>query len=410
MFRKTLLDNGIPLLMERIRGVRSVCLGIWVKVGSRYEARQRNGISHFVEHMLFKGTKRRTQKEIAFEIDSLGGDLNAFTSKETTTFYIKVLDDYIERGLELLMDIFLNSSLPEEEIRKEKAIIIEEIKMVEDTPDDYVHDLFNEHVWGREGLGLSILGTKRTAGSLSREDLIEHIQRYYRADNIVISCTGNIDFQALERTINGYTAGLGGSNHPQGSTGQRFRYGTRVLSKEHAEVHLCMGAEGIPQGSPERYAMLLLNSIVGSGVSSRLFQKVREQRGLAYSVYSFISSYVDTGVFGVYVGTGRRKYRQVIDLVMKELRTLKDTLSEDELSRAKKQLKGNMVLALESTLGRMNNIARQEIYHGRYFSPAEIMREIERVSLSEVRALAERLLCRERFALTILGPVDRTEV
>ncbi len=410
MFRRDYLDNGIPVLMERIRGVRSVCLGIWVKVGSRYETRQTNGISHFLEHMFFKGTSRRSQKEIAVEIDSLGGDLNAYTSKETTTFYIKLLDDYIDKGIELLMDVFLNPRIPEEEIEKEKGIVIEEIKMVEDTPDDYIHDLFSEYAWNRTGLGLGILGTRKTVRSFTRKSLLEHIRRYYTVDNIVISSAGNIEHEEVLGTLNSHIGSVSRSSDTPALTRPTFHHGTKVVQKDCAEVHLCIGTEGIAQGSPERYAMLLMNTVVGAGVSSRLFQQIREERGLAYSVYSYISSYHDSGLFSVYAGTGRKKYRQVIDLVRDELVNLKDTLTEDELTRAKKQLKGNMVLALESTSGRMNNLARQEIYYGKYISPSDIIRAIDRVRLSEVRGLADRLFSDGKFALAVLGPVKSASI
>ncbi len=410
MFKKEYLDNKIPVLLERIKGVRSVCLGIWVKVGSRYETRQTNGISHFLEHMLFKGTKRRSQKEIAVEIDSLGGDLNAYTSKETTTFYIKLLDDYLEKGTDLLMDIFLHSRLPEDEIEKEKGIVIEEIKMVEDTPDDYIHDLFSEHVWKREGLGLGILGTKKTVRSFTKKDLVEHIKKHYTINNIVISCAGNIEHEEVLKGLNSSIGTISNNSQPHACSKPEFHHGTKVVTKECAEVHLCIGAEGIAQGSPERYAMLLLNTVIGAGVSSRLFQEIREQRGLAYSVYSFTSSYHDSGLFGVYVGTGRKKYQQVIDIIRDELVAFKDTVSEDELTRAKKQLKGNLVLALESTSGRMNNLARQEIYYGKYISPSEIMKAIDGVRFSEVRELSDRLFTDRKFALTVLGPVRNASI
>ncbi len=410
MFRKEYLDNKIPVLLERIKGVRSVCLGIWVKVGSRHETKQKNGISHFLEHMLFKGTKSRSQKEIAVEIDSLGGDLNAYTSKETTTFYIKLLDDYLEKGIDLLMDIFLNSRLPEDEIEKEKGIVIEEIKMVEDMPDDYIHDLFSEYVWNREGIGLGILGTKKTVRSFTKKDLLEHIRKHYTINNIVISCAGNIEHEEVLKGLNSSIGTINNNSQPSTYSKPKFHHGTKVVSKDCAEVHLCIGTEGIDQGSPERYAMLLMNTVIGAGVSSRLFQEIREQRGLAYSVYSFTSSYHDCGLFGVYVGTGRKKYQQVIDIIKEELITFKDTVSEDELTRAKKQLKGNLVLALESTSGRMNNLARQEIYYGKYISPSEIMKAIDGVRFSEVRELSDRLFTDGKFALTVLGPVKNAAI
>ncbi len=405
MFQKEYLNNNIPLVMERITGVRSITLGIWVKVGSRFENAPESGLSHFLEHMFFKGTEKRSQKEIAFEIDSLGGDLNAFTSKETTTFYIKVLDEYLDRGMELLSDIFLNSVFPEEEIEKEKGVILEEIRMSEDTPDDYVHDLFSEYIWGGRGLGQRILGSYETVRSFKRENLIEYIHKHYRTDNIVVSCAGNIDYKAVQDGLNETIGRLNRDSTALSFEKPTFHSGVRVVQRDHAEVHICMGVEGVPQNSPDRYAMLLLNTIMGMGVSSRLFQEIREERGLAYSVYSFASSYIDTGVFGVYVGTSPEKYREVIELVKKQFDTFRDTVTEEELTRAKRQLRGNIILALESTSGRMSNIARQEIYYGRYYSPSEIIKTIDSVSLSDIKALSERLFTDRPTALTMLGPV-----
>jgi predicted Zn-dependent peptidase len=401
-----MLESGAPLVTERIEGVRSVSFGIWVKAGARFETPQNKGISHFLEHMSFKGTARRTQKQIAFEIDSLGGDLNAFTSKESTVFYVKVLDEYIDRGIDLLIDIFLNSSLPPEEIEKEKGIVSEEIRMIEDTPDDYVHDLFNEFVWGENGLGYNILGSEETVNSFNRTDLIDYRKRFYRLSNVVFSVAGNIDsghiYGLLESLLPGEERGLSSVSMER----PVFRRGVKVVTKDHAEVHLCMGVEGIAQNSPDRYAMLLLNTIMGSGVSSRLFQEIRETRGLAYTVYSYLTSYHDTGLFGVYVGTSERNYREVVELVRQEFRSFRDTLTEDELQRAKTHLRGNIILALESTSGRMNNIARQEIYYGRYFSPSEILSAIDGVTLQEMKGLAERLFTDDGLATVLLGPVS----
>lgn len=406
LFKRLMLESGAPLVTERIEGVRSVSFGIWVKAGARFETPRNKGISHFLEHMSFKGTAKRSQKQIAFEIDSLGGDLNAFTSKESTVFYVKVLDEYIDRGVELLIDIFLNSSFPPEEIEKEKGIVSEEIKMIEDTPDDYVHDLFNEFVWGESGLGYNILGSEETVNSFTRTDLIDYRKRFYRLSNVVFSVAGNIDSGQISGLLEGLLPGEKGEPSPVALERPAFRKGVKVVTKDHAEVHLCMGVEGIAQSSPDRYAMLLLNTIMGSGVSSRLFQEIRETRGLAYTVYSYLTSYYDTGLFGVYVGTSEKNYREVMDLVRKEFVSFSETLTEDELRRAKTHLRGNIILALESTSGRMNNIARQEIYYGRYFSPSEILSAIDSVTLQEMKDLAGRLLTDDGIATVLLGPVS----
>ncbi|HUO77665.1 MAG TPA: pitrilysin family protein [Thermodesulfovibrionales bacterium] len=410
MFKKYRLDNGIPLVTERIRNVHSVALGIWVKVGSRYELPEKNGISHFLEHMFFKGTRKRTAKDIAVDIDSIGGDLNAFTSRETTTFYVKVLDEHLHRGIDLLTDIFLHSTFPETDMEKEKSIIKEEIKMVEDTPDDYIHDLFYLSVWGEEGIGQPILGRRDTIKSFASEDLMSHVRRYYGTKDTVIACAGNFEPEKLLHELNHILGGLRRGSEPKTGNAPLFKPVTKVYSKDLSEVHSCIGVKGIAQGSGERYALYLLNAILGAGVSSRLFQEVREKRGLAYSIYSFIASYFDTGIWGVYAGSAKKRVSEVIEIIVKEMRELKDTITHDEFTRAKDQLKGNLVLGLESTNNRMQNIARQEIYHERYFSPEEIIREIDAVTLREVKELSEKLIGQGSIALTVLGPVQPSQL
>ena len=410
MFKKEHLINGVPVVMEPLKNMRSVVLGIWVKVGSRYEPIEKNGISHFLEHMFFKGTKKRSAKEIAFEIDSLGGELNAFTSRETTTFYIKVLDDFLEKGLELLTDIFLNSTFPDEDIEKEKKIIKEEIKMVEDTPDDYIHDLSNQTVWGSSGLGQSVLGKRETIKSFTRNDLIAHIKKYYGTKDMVLSCAGNFDTDHLLSLLNKNLGHLRRGSEPDRGAPPEFQSKVEIFSKKLAEAHVCLAIKGIPQASRERYCLFTLNTILGAGVSSRLFQEVREKRGLAYAIYSFVASYLDTGLWGVYAGVSRKKVREVIELILEEIHGLKDTLSEEELERAKNQLKGNIILGLESSSSRMNNIARQEIYYGRNFSPKEIMGEIDSITLGQIRELAERTIKKESFSLTVHGPIHEEDL
>jgi predicted Zn-dependent peptidase len=391
--------------MEPLKNMRSVAIGIWVKVGSRNEALDENGISHFLEHMFFKGTHKRTAKDIAIEIDSLGGELNAFTSKENTAFYVKILDEYIEKGVELLSDIFLHSTFPEEDIEKEKRIIKEEIKMVEDTPDDYVHDLFNQTIWGDTGLGQSVLGRRETVKSFIRDDLITHIKKYYGIKDVIIACAGNFEPESLLDILNKNLGSLRRGSEPVKDTHPLFNSRVEVFHKELSEAHVCMGVEGIPQASEERYSLSVLNTILGAGVSSRLFQEIREKRGLTYSIYSFVSSYFDTGIWGIYAGVGRKRVRELVELILEEANNLKDTLTEVELERAKNHLKGNIVLGLESTGSRMNNIARQEIYYGRYYSPKEVMKEIDSIKLSQIKDLAEGLLKREGFSITVYGSV-----
>lgn len=410
MYKKYHLDNGIPLVAERIRNMHSVALGIWIKVGSRYEQPEKNGISHFLEHMFFKGTKKRTARDIAIDIDSVGGDLNAFTSRESTTFYVKALDEHIDKGMDLLTDIFLHSTFPDDDIEKEKRVIKEEIKMVEDTPDDYIHDLFYHSVWGHEGIGQPILGRRETIKSFTRDDLIGHIKKYYGTKDTVIACAGNFDPDKLIHDLNHIMGGLRRGSEPKKGDTPEFRPDVSVHTKDLSEVHICIGVKGLPQASPDRYVLYLLNAIIGAGVSSRLFQEVREKRGLAYSIYSFIAPYIDTGVWAVYAGTAKKRAAEVIELIVKEVKEIRDTVTPNELQRAKNQLKGNLMLGLESTNNRMQNIARQEIYYGRYFSPEEITKEIDAVTMGQIRELSEVLFKGNAIALTALGPLQHSQL
>jgi len=409
MFKKTYLENGIPVVMEQVKDVRSAALGVWVKVGSRNEPQEKNGISHFLEHVFFKGTQKRSARDIAVDADSIGCDLNAFTSRESTTFYIKVLDEYFDKGIELLSDIFLHSTFPEEDAEKEKGIIKEEIKMVEDTPDDYIHDLFNQTVWGSGGIGQPILGRRETIKSFRREDLVGHTKKHYGTKGIVISCAGNFETERLLDALNHNFSSLGKGAEPVNEKQPLFNSKIKIYSKELSEVHLCLGVEGLPQASKDRYVLFILNTILGGGVSSMLFQEIREKRGLVYSIYSYISSYADTGALAVYAGTGKKKVLQVIELVLKELRGLAETLSGIDVERAKAQIKGNLIFGLESTSGRMQSIARQEIYYGRYYSPSETIKDINSISLAQVKELAENLLSKSEVALTALGPVGEND-
>ncbi len=407
MFKKEHLENGIPVVMEPISGVRSVAVGVWVKVGSRYETHEESGISHFLEHMFFKGTKKRTTKDISVDIDSLGGDLNAFTSRENTAFYIKVLDEHVNKGVDLLSDIFVNSVFPEDELEKEKKIIKEEIKMVEDTPDDYIHDLFSLTVWGQEGIGQPILGRRETVASFTRDHVVSHIKKYYGTKDIVISCAGNFNRDETIALLNRRFGGLRQGSTPKKGIEPVFQRSVKVYSKEMSEAHICIGVPGVSQVSEERYAFFVLNTILGAGVSSRLFQEIRERRGLAYSVYSFTSSYQDAGLWGVYAGVSKKRIREVAELIIAEMRDFSHTLTDVELQRAKNHLKGSLILGLESTNSRMNNLARQEIYFGRYISPEEVLKSVDLVNMKQIRDLSERLISNDMFAVTALGPLQK---
>jgi len=410
MYKKIYLENNIPVVMESIEDTCSVCMGIWVKVGSRNESPDENGVSHFLEHMFFKGTRERDAKAIATEIDSIGGELNAFTSSETTTFYVKVIDDYMDGGIDLLTDIFLNSTFPEAEIIKEKRVIAEEIKMIEDTPSDYVHELFYKNIWGERGLGLPVMGSLETIKGFTREGILKHIDNFYRPENIIIACAGKLNEDLIIERMNETIGRMQDEQMPDTHLSSKFNGGLHIVTKRLSESHICLGLEGLPFKSEQRYAMLILNTLFGSGYSSRLFQKVREEKGLAYSIYSYHQSFFDTGLWGVYVGTDKKNLTEVIDIVMSELRGLPDSISVDEVQRAKGQLKGNLILALESTSSRMTNLARQEIYLGQYLPPKEIIKAVEEVTLEEVKDLSRRLIDNTPLALTIYGPVKDGDI
>lgn len=410
MVKKVSLDNNIPVLMETAREVRSLCIGIWVKVGSRDEVAARNGISHFLEHMFFKGTLSRSAEGIAMEIDSLGGELNAYTSSEYTLFYIKVLDEYMKKAVDLLTDIFMNSTFPGEDMEKEKSIINDEINMVEDNPSDYIHDLFSRNIWGEEGLGQSVLGKKEIIEAFKRDDLIGHINNYYGTENIIVSCSGNFVEDELVEYLNSTIGRLVRKGKRKEEAVPSFIKSIDIVHKELSEAHLCLGLRGLPYNSEERYTMHLLNTIMGSGFSSRLFQNVREKRGLVYSIYSFHVSYVDTGFWAVYAGSDRKHVAEVLNITIDEIMNISGTVTEDELQRAKAQLKGNLILALESTSNKMTNIAKQEIYYGRYYSPEEIMKMVESITLGNIRDLAGRLIDNNPFALTLYGPVKESDL
>jgi predicted Zn-dependent peptidase len=409
MVIKRFLENGIPVVMEQVKTSCSFIAGIWVQVGARYEQPDKNGISHFLEHMFFKGTKKRTATDIAIDIDSIAGDLNAFTSRENTAFYVKVLDEYHARGIEILTDIFLHSTFPEDEVEKEKGVIREEIKMVEDTPDDHIHDLFSRSIWGETGLGQPVLGTRDTVKSFKRDDLISHVRKYYGTADTVVSCAGNFEPEEVLALLNKHLGSLRRGSEPEHFPAPAFSGKLAVFPKTLSEAHLCIGIPGLPYASEERYALSLLNTILGSSVSSRLFQEIREKKGYAYSIYSFLSSYLDTGFWAVYAGTGKKRAHIVAELIIKEMRGLCETMTETELRRSKDQLKGNLILALESTSSKMQSNARQEIYYGRYLTTQEIMGEIEAVSLKHLKDLACRLINSGPMSLTALGPVKEED-
>jgi predicted Zn-dependent peptidase len=402
---KTLLDNGIRIITEEIGHVRSVSIGVWVEGGSRHESGLTNGAAHFIEHMLFKGTERRSAFDIASAIDSVGGVMNAATGKEQTSFYIKIPDYHLALAVDLLADIFTGSRFDEAEIGRERSVILQEIRMVEDTPDDLIHDLFEGMFWRDHPLGLPVLGTKESVAAFGREDLLAFFQSRYRGNRLVIAAAGHLDHdefvEAIRRSFGSIAVSSAGGPEMTPET----KPGKQLVRKDLE--HLIIGAPAPSAVSPERHAGFLLNAVLGGSMSSWLFQEIREKRGLAYAIYSYLNTYGDTGLFGVYIGTGSEKVGEVLGLVREGMnRFSSELLSEGELRSAKELLKGNYLLGMESTDNRMTGLARNEIYFGRQVTPEEVIARIDAVDREAIRSLAERIFRSDALTVAAIGPVS----
>ncbi|HEY2859577.1 MAG TPA: pitrilysin family protein [Terracidiphilus sp.] len=406
--RRTVLPNGLVVLTERMEHLRSVAMGVWIKSGSRGEAAEINGISHFVEHMVFKGTRNRSAQHIAREMDSIGGNLDAFTGKETICFNVKSLADHVPIALDVLADLVLNPVFASSDIERERGVILEEIKIDEDNPDVLVHELFTQSFWKDHPLGKPILGTTQTVARLDQPKLLDYHTGRFHAGNMVFSAAGNLEHdEFVEAVAQKFALGPGGpplTELPAPIASARIQLKNK---KALEQVQICLGVPSPPITDESRYATLILNTVLGGGMSSRLFQTIREERGMAYSVFSDISPYRDTGTLCVYAGTSAGKALECIDLIMIEFRRMKEELLPDEeLTRAKDQLKGNILMGLESSNSRMANIARQEIYFGQFFSADEIIAKIDDVQPEQIQAMAQRLFDPDRIAVTLLGRLD----
>jgi predicted Zn-dependent peptidase len=411
MYRKDTLENGIRVVSETLPKSRSVSIGVWVKVGSRHEPPEIGGVSHFIEHMFFKGTEKRSAKDIAIEMDSLGGEYNAFTSQETTTYYAKVVDEHLPVAIDILSDILLGSKFDPVEMEKERKVILEEIKGVEDTPDDYIHELFTNTVWPDNSLGRPILGTKETIKGLKHQDILAYIDNYYSPKEIVISVAGNFEHARLIDLLNAQFGKLARAAVPKREDTPAFMRDIVVKKKQLEQAQLCMGCKGLYNTHEDRYVISALNTVLGYSMSSRLFQEVREQHALAYSIYSYVTSYRDTGLFTVYAGTGPSNALEVVRLVLREFKKIKDEgITPAEELRVKNQIKGNLILSLESSNSHMSRIARQEIYFGKYLSMDDIIKGVEKVTGEQVQQLAQQLFTPENISLTVLGPLTRADV
>lgn len=412
MFRKEVLDNGLRVITEKIPSVRSVSIGIWVDVGSRDEQAGEEGLSHFIEHMVFKGTRRRTAEAISREIDALGGELNAFTSREGTTFYAKVLDEHVGQGIDLLADIFHHSRFDARDVTKEKQVVLEEIRMVEDDPEDYLHDLHTKNAFRTHPLGRPILGEVATIQALRRAQVLAFRNRHYRPSQVVISVAGNFSFRPVLKQL---ATAFGGSWGRGPASSRRIpptiARGVHVRPKPLEQAHMCFGMKGLSQCDKDRYGVHVLNAILGGGVSSRLFQEVREKRGLAYSIYSSAMCFTDSGLLTVYAGARPDAAPRVMRLVLSELRRLQaKPVARLELERAKSQLKGNLMLGLESTSSRMSKLAKDEMHYGRHIPLREIMADIDAVSVDQLSRLSRDLFDDRYLTVTALGPLKKGDV
>lgn len=401
------------MVTEWIPTLKSVTVGMWVNAGSRDETPEQTGYSHFIEHMFFKGTATRSATDISRAIDALGGEMNAFTTRETTTFYVKVLDQHLPKALDLLSDLFHRSRFGPKEIEKEKQVVLEEIRMVQDDPEDLVQELHTGLVMGGHPLSRPILGQESTIARLRRQDLLDYIETHYRPEQMVLAVAGNFDQRRVDRMI----ARAFGQHHPSASASPQKRWppevcgGVIMKRKPLEQMHLCVGLKGISAGHKDRYAAYVLNSVLGGSVSSRLFQEVREKRGLAYSIYSFLSSYSDGGTITIYTGTRAREVERVLDLIRREIRRIAARgIEREELKRTKAQMKGSLMLSLESSHSRMNKLAKDELITGVHTSLEDLLSEIDAVTEPQVFRVAQDLFAPGTMAVTGLGPLSSRQV
>lgn len=407
---KTVLANGIRILTRKMPHVRSVSMGVWVNVGARDEAESENGLSHFIEHMIFKGTRKRSSFQIAKEFDAIGGQTNAFTAMEHTCYHAKVLDTHLETMIDILSDIFLNSVFEGSEIERERPVILQEIGMIEDSPEEYVHQLAGNAFWGDNPLGRSILGSPDNILQFDAGAIKDFFARLYQPDRIVVSMAGNLEHERIVALLGPtFETIRPGNGFPERVTPEAHAL-VSLNPKELEQAHLCINTKGLATADPRRFAFFLMNTILGGNMSSRLFQEIRERRGLAYNVYSFISSHADTGIFGVYAGVAPEKIRETAALILEEIRKLRVAPVERfELESAKEYTKGNLLLAAESTDSQMVRLAQNELYYNRNFPLEEVIEKVEGVTIEDISELAGALFRPEQLALTILGPVEGRE-
>ena len=414
MVEERILPGGLRFVGEKIPHFRSTAMGIWVLAGSVGEETIRNGISHFIEHMLFKGTENRSAHQLVQEIDAVGGSLNAFTTKEYTCFHVKVMDEHIPLAVDVLLDLLMNPLLEEDAITREKAVVMEEIAMSEDTPEDLVHEILCDSFFSNHSLAMPILGTKETVQQIDRQSIVSYMERWYHPENMVFSIAGNYDSDQVSALV---TQRLGKkqwtSFAPKEETGHSLCYAARNIvfrEKPIEQVHVSMGFPGLVRGHDDVYAMLALNNVLGGGMSARLFQKIREQQGLAYSVYTYPVSYGDGGLFDIYAGLNMASLPQMLELLRTELEDIRGKgLSVQELAAAKEQMKGNFILGLDSTGNRMSSIGKSILLLGEVRSEEEILRRMNAVTMEDVARVTQSILNYEKMTLALVGPLGNID-
>jgi predicted Zn-dependent peptidase len=411
MVHKTTLDNGVRIVTERLGESHSVALGLWVQAGSRDEAPPQGGVSHMIEHMAFKGTDRRNAVEIAREIDRMGGMANAFTSKEFTCFHARTLVEQMPLLCDMLLDILLHPRIDPEELERERQVIMQEISSVDETPDELVHVLFNRNYWPEHPLGAPILGTAQSVAKLNREAIISHLKSSYTAGGLVVSAVGAMDHSQILDLIAGPLSQLPALNSSDGRYPPKANPELHIRSHNTEQVHVILGAQAPSAVHKDRYAASLMNLMLGGGMSSRLFQEVREKRGLAYSVYSFINSYCDSGLLGIYMGIQPSRLQEGMEVVRQELlRIATQPVGRDELDDALMSLKGSILLSSESSETRMGRLARNEYNFGRSLSLEEILDNLYAVTVDDISRVAREILNLDNLGGTILGPVDENSI
>ena len=403
----TTLDNGIRVITETVNHVQFMSMGFWVGVGSRYESEKQWGITHFIEHMLFKGTEKRTADQISGAVDAVGGQLNAFTSKENTCYYIKTLTEDFPLAVDVLSDMFLNSRFDNEEIAKEREVIIEEIKMYEDTPDDQVHDLMSANLWPDHPLGRAILGTEESIAAFDHDMLKDYMKQYYTGSNVVVSVVGNISHKQVVDAIQEVLGGIPKGEPNQYAIADRAKAGVNCYYKEIAQSQICVAMPGVAKEDDRLFPLSILNTYLGGGMSSRLVKKIREEEGLAYSVYSYNGSYTDTGAFVISVGTRPENCQRVIDIILEELEDVRQNgITQDELDKSFSQLKGSLYMGLETVNSRMNKLGRSLLIYDRVITPEENVDDLSKVTVEDVKTLAGDMFRKENLQITVLGPVE----